>query len=110
MAFQDLHAEVEAMFGEIQADYGDAVRREALFAESAGFGIHNAKRPRRTYRGEKEYNRAFRAKTKAEDIKRRILAGERPNLKGPGRPPTCWLRVAAELGIDLAAPVVKGAA
>lgn len=48
----------------------------------------------------------------AADIRARLLAGERPKLGGRGRPPTRWIKMAAELGIDLssAARVDKVAA
>ena len=49
----------------------------------------------------KMYNRAFTAKVLHEQIKERILRGERPKTGGRGRPPTRWWRVADELGIDI---------
>lgn len=49
----------------------------------------------------KAKNREY-MRRRAEDVARAaLLAGERPVLGKRGRPPTVWIRVAAELGITL---------
>lgn len=47
----------------------------------------------------RQYNIAYQRKIAGERVRARLLAGERPDLFSPGRPPTTWLAVMAELGI-----------
>ncbi len=72
---------------------------------------------RKRYGGAKEvtaerkaYKTAHKAKSAGADIQRRLLAGERPAwcTHGKGRPPARWIRIAAEMGIELKAPAAPG--
>lgn len=113
--------EIIELFKETQEDYADAAKGELIVRRNRGcVGIGNSgalpggfhifsaegsssgpKSPQR-----KAYNRAFTTKALHEQIKARILAGERPKTGGRGRPPTRWWRVADELGIDIGQPKV----
>lgn len=113
--FKDLHEGVLEIFAEGQAlgsaEYefgdgwvghvGDPVGR-ATWGDGGraaqGFHIIHPDSPTRTL-----YKREHAARAAEQDIRRRILAGERPRF-GKGRKPTRWLRIAKSMGIDLMAP------
>jgi hypothetical protein len=97
-----IYDEVLELFEESQDTYTRAVVRDAI---RAGLSVHavdtgaNIKSARR-----KAYNRAFATKVAHENIRARLLAGERPKTGGRGRPPIRWWRMANELGIDIGQP------
>lgn len=94
--------EILELFEDAQEDYAPAVARAAV---REGLSVHAATRqagiktPQR-----KAYNRAFTTVALHEQIRQRILRGERPKTGGRGRPPTRWWRVADQLGVDIGQP------
>jgi hypothetical protein len=114
---EDLHAEIEEMFAALQP------ARDEVSTGDAAFPLGQAGRGHGGGPGGKNnvFNRGYRVFTPnpvktperkaamcryergyaADRIRERLLAGERPKVGGRGRPPTRWLKIAAELGIDL---------
>lgn len=92
--------EIVELFEDAQENCASAVARAAI---RDGLSVRGLS-PKTDTPHRKEYARAFTAKVKHEQIRDRILAGERPKTGGPGRPPTRWWRVANELGIDIGQP------
>ena len=130
---EDLSAEVANIFNEAQSMFGhDAAFSEVLHgsggsraptrlrgestrgpygnsAFNAGFRVFNPDPPRTALETARRnaHQRAYEAKRAEEEIRLRLLQGERPKLGGRGRPPTRWFKIAAELGIELAAPIAQ---
>jgi hypothetical protein len=116
MSFTDLSEQIEDLFNETQEAYATSVNidviRRTRYGNDPHYGFHtirgSSKRPaadNRTRRNaeHREYMRAYMIRKECEAIRERILAGERPKSLqgGPGRRPTRWLAIAAELGVDL---------
>jgi hypothetical protein len=134
MAFTNLSEEIEELFGEFQETFAEDIRLQSLIGDQTGRGsgigktpdvvltyiqsgnashvngmrnyhkpgIFGGKTPRTVER--KQYQRAHAIKVESEDIRQRLLAGERPawcTKVGPGRPPTRWIQIAESLGIVL---------
>ncbi len=102
----DLEEDVQALFDEAQAG------QETVFDRAHGFHIEIRGQSGKTAHtpARAAYSRAYQALKHREDIRARLLAGERPVIGKRGRPPTAWFEVAASLGLDIgAAPVAPTA-
>lgn len=125
---EELREEIHAMFYEQQEAYRDRVLEDLLTDGEVGsdgsargrtgkrydkgaargrtrvksFRVFHPSPPKSDAR--KAALRRYEHKHTLDDIKERLLAGERPKLGGRGRPPTRWFKAAEELGIDLRSP------
>lgn len=99
--FVDLE-EIEELFAEVQAA---PIARKGELGGLDGFRVfspHKVRKGRKSP-GQEAYMRAYSIRRADERVRERLLAGERPAGKR-GPKPTRWIRIAAELGIDLSAP------
>ena len=123
MSFKDLTEGIDEIFSDAQAPYERDARRDAVFPSLENIRGREQGRSSSSRASTGGFNRGFRIfvpnppksperlaamrvferKYAEDDIRARLLAGERPKLGGRGRPPTRWFKVAAELGIDLQA-------
>jgi hypothetical protein len=108
---EDLSAEVANIFNEAQSMFGhDAAFSEVLHG-SGGSRAPTRLRGESTRGpyGNSAFNAGFRVfnPDPPRTARLRLLQGERPKLGGRGRPPTRWFKIAAELGIELAAPIAR---
>jgi hypothetical protein len=126
MAFTDLSAEIDELFNEQQVMHERDVNYSTLFVECgdgqrrspAGSGyriIRTDPRKGRKRTGPQSEERlakkrAHEQERMDQDIRTRLLAGEKPKMTGRGRPPTRWIRMATELGIDLTGVLIPGRA
>jgi hypothetical protein len=129
MFTDDLTAEIQDLFDGAQAAHGQDIAGELArgsgelqhggFSGRAPIGFHvirgtsRIRGPELKSIARTEYKRAHTEKLSCERIAARLRAGEVPKalVTGHGRPPTRWLAIAAELGIDLlgAAAVARAA-
>ena len=117
---EDLREEIEEMFAEEQArvpvvlalfnapSWSNEVHKGSFVAPRLGHGMR-VFRPGPNYPRQPETQKRILERRRdslrrdLEDIRVRLLAGERPKIGSRGRKPTRWFQVAAELGIDLTA-------
>jgi len=109
-----LREEIEELFAEAGAGFPAQafITAYSRGAEDGGhalqFGLHvfGTRRPDRKCRRTalaREENSKTTLRRRDDKIRAAILAGERPAslAKKRGRPPTTWLRIAKELGVEL---------
>jgi hypothetical protein len=92
MSFVNLRADIAELFIEAQG--------EAFQLPAHGFHIIHANRTLRTEPERRQHARAM-ASTRRRSLRVQLLSGFRPTIARIGRPPSAWIRVAKELGIDL---------